>query len=332
MPGSSNRRWLKGLLVLCALVAIVWTAGWFGLRFWLDNRTETALANLRANNILVDCAPRAFGGFPFAMRLRCPQLVVDDNVHDYDLTVEGASGALSIFSPSRLVKEFAAPFNGRFGGFDVDANWQSLVMTTDLAAGGFDHLLAEGAAMTITTAAGTAAFASSQLRARPTAEGHLELAGRMKDVQIDPAQAVALPAIDTRFNLMLPEATRSLLQARQPFVKWLRETGEIDIRHLVISVQSGGQVALAGQLKVDASGAVSGDVTLGMADIEGFSRFVAEAAPELAPTLAGIAQGVSAIGQPAVLGDQEFSAIPIRIERGKVRVGFFEVGRLPPLW
>lgn len=332
MASSSPHRWLKGLVLVLVLLALAWSAAWFGLRTWIDGRAEAALAALQSRGIAVTCPRRAYSGFPFAIDAACPKFAVIDKAHDFELSAEAARAGLSVFSPTVLKNEIASPFAGRLGKLHVNATWQRLAANTRLATDGFETLQIVGNEVDIRTELGSLSFASGDVRARPVNQGDLEIAGFFNALAISDELGSTLPQANAKLNAVLFAAHQKVLVQRVRPIRWLRENGKADIRHLVISVDGGGQFAVAGVLEAHNDGTVSGDVTVGMADVEAFSRFVAEAAPDLAPTLAGIAQGLAVLGQPATLGEQEFSAIPIKIDRSKVRVGFFEVGRLPPLW
>jgi hypothetical protein len=80
-----------------------------------------------------------------------------------------------------------------------------------------------------------------------------------------------------------------------------------------------------GDLSVDAEGILDGTITLRLAGAEGLGAFIARLPPQGQKAGNAVAGAMLAFGRPTELDGEPASELTVEIERGRAKVGMFEV-------
>src|ERR1700676_3628107 len=109
---SRRRRWLVFVpFFLVAILAALWTGGWF----YIAARAPGAIADWRAHEAsagrVFGCGTQSIGGFPFRIEVRCsdPSAELSDMAPPLALKAADALFAWQIYEPALVIGEFAGP-------------------------------------------------------------------------------------------------------------------------------------------------------------------------------------------------------------------------------
>src|ERR1700676_4017624 len=109
---SRRRRWLVFVpFFLVAILAALWTGGWF----YIAARAPGAIAEGRAREAVAGrvygCGTQSIAGFPFRIEVRCsdPSAELSDMAPPLALKAADALFAWQIYEPALVIGEFAGP-------------------------------------------------------------------------------------------------------------------------------------------------------------------------------------------------------------------------------
>jgi len=320
-------------LFMAALFGL-WFGGWFYAANWVDGKIATVLANLKQNDVTVECPQREMRGFPFRMGIYCQTLAIDDRVHGYQLQAGELRSVAQIYIPKENIIELDGPAKFSTGGFEIAADWQAMRTFFVATRGGFEGLSTHYRELSVDSAVGKFISKSGAVHLRPTpgAGGnsvHLDVAINLENLH--PVDGTSL-AVSLKLDAMLADGYSAFVTRRERPMVWMKNKGEIQIRSAVLSLPDGGRLALSGPMKINADGTLSGTIRIGMKNKDSLMRWISAVNPQFAPVILGLGQGMDMLGQQQVFGSEKLKAIEVQIDRGRVRVGFFEVGEIPPLF
>jgi hypothetical protein len=349
-------------------LAILWT----GLWFYAAAAADTAITGWRAREAragrIHDCATQTIGGFPFRIEVRCASPSIEAKGQGTALTFKAADllVAAQIYQPTLMIGEFSGPMTIAEGGQQPAyvANWtlgQSSVRGTPRAPErvslAFDNPVVERAGRS-----GTPMFkakrvelhgriAGGSIRKDPVIEFVLRTAGATAP-ELHPTLATGLDADIVGTLRGLADFSPKPWPVR--FKEMQARDGRIEIANAriqhgeVIAVSSGTlglteRGGLQGQMQTTV---VNLELLLKELDIEQMmSRGKVSAAIDsldrLVPGLGAIARkragpgivaGLGALGQRTVLEGKPAVSVPLRFVDGRIMLGPFPVGRVPPLF
>lgn len=307
-------------LAVAILAAIgLYTAGWYYLAGRLETAVAQTIADARTGGAEADCTRAQARGYPFRIGLFCDGVAYADRAAGISVTGTGLRSAAQIYQPSRIVGELdrlsvaLAP-----AGLAVDLS--DIRYSTRLADPLPDIVSVAGSGLVAAELSGEklAAASAAQAHMRPRGQD-LDLAGSVTALTLEPSTGAppGLPPIDGDWDVTLSDGVARLRQSAGS----LRGLST-EIR--VLTARSGAaSVGVSGPFAVDGDGLV--DATLTVA-VDGASELLAilnRAFPDMRPQLGQAEAILMAMG--------ESPRLPVAIAKGEIRMGFFTVGRIPPL-
>lgn len=305
-----------------AVVAAIglYTAGWFYAANRLESELAGAIAKARARGAETDCTHAQARGYPFRLGLFCDGVAYSDRQAGISLTGMGLRSAAQIYQPRRIVGELDTLRLDLHDGEGIRIELADIRYSTRLASPLPELLSVSGEAIKAAALSGeplaTARGAEAHMRPRGA---DLDLAGRFVGLtMVEGAGAPAgVPPLDGDIDLTVLDGV----------ARAIGHTGGLrglstEIRNLTINGGDSG-VTISGPFAVDAAGLVDANLTLSIRNPKALVAILSVALPEMRPQLA---QAEALIG---ALGDNP--QLPLAIAKGRVRMGFFTIGRIPPL-
>lgn len=311
-----SRRFIWLLAGIVAAIA-VYTGGWYWAAGKLEDETAKYLSRLHERGQQADCSNAEAKGYPFRLGLFCDAIAFADPKLGFSLSDAGLRSAAQIYQPAKVVGEldrlsgdFAAP------GGTIHANWQDIRFSTHLAKPFPALVSAQSGPVTVANADGQPLGAASDgiVHFRPNA-ADLDIAGQLNGVTATVGQG--LPPLTFSIDgtvangvALLQSPDRSLLGA-----------GAV-LRHLSVTAPDG-SMALSGTAAIDAEGLIDADLTIDLTNPAAIVRLASIVLPDWAPRLQQAEKLVS------LMGDNP--KVPVSIIKGEIKLGFFTIGRLPPI-
>jgi len=312
--GSRRFAWLA-IGIVAAIAA--YTGGWFWAAGKVETETARFLDTLRSRGQEADCANAQAKGYPFRLGLFCDGVAFADPRLGLALSGTGLRSAAQIYQPTKIVGELdhltgdlAAP------GGSVHVNWSDIRFSTHLAKPLPSILSAQSGSVTVADPDGQQLAAASDaiVHFRPRA-ADVDLAGRMNGVTV--AALASLPPVAAAIDATVLNGVALLLS---PDRSLRGASGEL--RDLSI-VAPDGSIAVTGKAAIDQDGLIDADLTVKLNNPPAIVRLISAALPDLAPRLQQAEKLVS------LMGDNP--TVPVTISKGEVRLGFFSIGRIPPI-
>jgi hypothetical protein len=278
--GVRARRSRLGLFlpyILLAILALVWSVGWFWIRGRAASEIDGWMAREAAAGRTWTCLDRALSGFPFRIELRCGSVTLERS--DGRFRLGPVTAVAQVYQPRLVIFESAGPFHvEQKGGLTGDASWSALQGSIHSTADGFSRasLVIDTPRIAVTGAEpGPIAVTGRhlELHARPApgrfeSEGAVDLSLRLTQAdvpQLDALTGSSDPA-DLALDATVTQATvlRTGPVARE-LDRWRQAGGVLDIASLSLAkgaqrVQARGSLGLdgahrpAGQLDLRAAG------------------------------------------------------------------------------
>jgi hypothetical protein len=331
--GSPNYR---RRLVLLAVFIVVLFGGYSGLWWYLADqlkaRSATMLSDLSLSSIDAQCEDLEVRGYPFRLGVYCNSVSAVDKRDRSSLTAGGFRSAAQIYKPNHIVSEVDGPVSvvaptGDSGELD----WQNLRTSTVFGLDG----LSRGSVQGTDTTAVVKLAASGQTVKLTTgnSEFHTRQSGADLDavIRIDEGNLAVEPGLDGFPGFSLEaDATFSdrawLLSGHLSAddMPWRDVSGSLN--GLLLHFDNGAEIRLSGPFSVDGRGLVSGKFDVNVQQIGKLLETFATVIPGQEETLrnaAGMLSGVRSGGDGIKL--------PLTIDRGRVSIAFFSLGRIPPL-
>jgi hypothetical protein len=337
-PSTARRRRFWPLLLASGLVvalAVAWTGLWFyaaaqakaEIAAWFERERQTGRQQ--------DCAALSVGGYPFRIEVRCAGASFElQEMPGYRLNLPSVLGMVQIYDPKLMISEFTQVERGSLA-FD------NLAVRDGAAAGGDPVFAAEHFDLHGRRAPGS-----------HSDEPAMETILKVKDAvagKIHPALARPTDADVTSVVHGLDGFSRKPLpdQLRQ----WQAHNGEVEITEA--RIRQDDIIAVGtGTVRLTARGGLDGNLRVTIVGIEkllkifDLERLMSEgqmgatlnALDQLMAGLGGIARRSAAPGLVAVLGQRgeldgkPATTLPVRFVDGRVFLGPFPVGEVPPLF
>jgi hypothetical protein len=367
---ARRRRWPVVLpFSLMALLAVLWTGGWFAIAA----RAPDAIADWRAREAragrVYDCGTQSIAGFPFRIEVRCsdPSAQLSDMAPPLALKATAALFAWQVYTPALVIGEFSGPL-----GLGEPGKRPSFLVHWRLAQASIRASLAGVERVSIVSEGPTVDRADGGPNPGLFKADHVELHGRSVAGASagDPAADLALrlvaasaPALHPILAEPLDADVTGVLQgvaalAPKPwpvvFKQWQARGGSLTISKA--RVQQGDVIAVGeGALSLTPRGGLSGQLQVTVVELAkvlqelGINQMAShgdigsafDALDKMMPGLGAIARqnagpgivaGLGAIGQSTTLEGKPAVTVPLRFDDGEVLLGPFRIGRVPPLF
>ncbi|MCO5161758.1 MAG: DUF2125 domain-containing protein [Mesorhizobium sp.] len=304
-----------------AIVAAIglYTAGWFYLAGQLEAKVAAALGKARDRGAEADCTKAQARGYPFRIGLFCDGVAYADREVGVSLSGTGLRSAAQVYQPSRLVGELdRLSIDLARAGLELDLS--DIRYSARLAQPLPDLVSVSGSGLSAAELSGArlAAAAAGQAHMRPRGPD-LDLAGSVSQLRLEAASGAPpdLPALDGEWDVTLKDGV-TLVRSTPRSLRGLSS----EIRNM--TVKSGtASIGISGPFAVDQAGLVDATLTIAIADPAELISILRRAFPDMRPQLG---QAEAVLG---ALGDTP--QLPLTISKGEVRMGFFSVGRIPPV-
>ncbi|MCC2111019.1 MAG: DUF2125 domain-containing protein [Hyphomicrobiales bacterium] len=333
-------RKLTLLVGVLLVAAAVWTYFWFDIAGRAEAELELQLARAADEGMVVECAERSFGGFPFRLELDCtkPHFDLDGNGGTYAMG-ERLRVVSMVWAPFKIVAVLDGPAVARTPETvePVRAEWSSARASAEFSSESLDRLSVEFADLRL----GPGSTAAAQIipnitmklfeaHGRPVPDDptgtDLDFAGRAVDLDIIAADGHTVPLMSLDLDTTIRKALPVLLSPAQTAEKlksWQVAGGRLEIHRFRGAL---GDTALAdgsGTLATDATGRLEGRIEARMAGIERL----------LAPAGGAIAQlGPMILGPETELEGRRARSVVVKFKEGRVQIGPLGIGDLPPLY
>jgi len=367
-PRRRRRLW-TALIALVVVIAAIWTGVWFYAASRAEAAIAGWRAREAKSSRNYECAQQTIGGFPFRIEVRCINPSAELRGHDRPLLLKGAGLVVQVqlYRPTVLLIEFSGPMAvaevGQPPAYAV--NWslgRSSVHGTprnpQRGSLRYDDVTAQrsgdGGGTTVFTAKRVeldARMAEGSAASNPVIEVMLRVVA---------AAAPELPAVAAvPVNAAIDLTLRGLADfAPKPIRARLRELqargGRIEVTKA--RLQQGDVVAAgSGVLGLTERGNLDGQLQLTVVNIaqllksldlesivsQGKVGATIDRLDRLIPGLGkiarknaapGIAAGLDVIGTRTTLEGMPAVTLPLRFDDGRVLLGPFPVGRVPPLF
>ncbi|MDD9911299.1 MAG: DUF2125 domain-containing protein [Ahrensia sp.] len=327
---------MKVLYGLVATLALLWTAGWFGLSYWVDAQLDRVIDVQRQNGMTIACSDRSMRGFPFYLGPACDSLSIEGA--DGSTVISGAvRSSVSLTAPGEAMLELDGPVQVQSGATTLLADWNSLSAFIDATFdGGFDLASFAVADLKVQSNAAQVSAVSGHGDVKPTTPGDanprrdLTLALALKGLSTEISETTTSP-VDLDINATLDDAYRDLVERRLPWQLALADGASADIQQIRLVVPGEGVLSLAGPLQIGADGLVSGTVSVGLSNPQTLQNWALSVSPALEQSFALLAQSVAGMGVERNVLGMQLRAIDLTIDRGAVRLGFIKLIDLPPV-
>lgn len=325
-------RRLAATLIIVAMLAGGWSAGWFWLAGWADRNASSVLNEIAQRGVEVECQDRSIVGFPFAMRVACTRTDVAERSTGTSASLGTVTGGASVFAPmiARIDMDSPAHVESPHLERPADISWRDAAIDIGIGLNGprdvsFDtaQFSAELALPNLPDPALSAVRAAGTLA--PSEDGGTDAAFTFTDLAIS-ADGATFPPISGTASGHISVPPRALLAGRAGIA------APITARAIEIALDSrGARFKAQGEISVDRNGILDGSITLRIAGIEALPTFIAALPPQLQMHGNAIVGALFAFGRPTEMDGEPASELTVQITRGEARIGLLEFGlpRLP---
>lgn len=304
-----------------AIVAAIglYTAGWFYAAQRLETAVVQAIGDARGRGAEADCTKAQARGYPFRIGLFCDGIAYSDRRSGIAVSGTGLRSAAQIYQPTRIVGELDRISIGLArAGLELDLS--DIRYSTHFASPLPEILSVAGTGLSAAQIAGDklAAAAEAQIHMRPRGPD-IDFAGTVSALRIEPSTGIPpnLPPIDGEWDLTVNDAIARLRHGSDS----LRGIAG-EIRALTARSGTAG-IGLSGPVSVDQDGLVDATLTVAISDPAALVAILRKAFPGMRPQLGQAEVLLTAMGDSPQL--------PLSISKGEMRMGFFSIGRIPPL-
>ncbi len=318
----------------------VWFIGWFVLASVIDGKIGEALTNLKTQGVDVICDRRSIKGFPFRIGLHCDGVRVGSSKGQFQGQIGALRTTAILYDPGTMIAEMDSPFKLSTAAGDLTAKWKRMRFFADAKlSGGFDLLSLNYAMVQLRSPMlGLLVYEGAlHLRPSPKIDGvpetdkALDIAGNANGISSNLPNRVTIPPLNFSFDGMVNQAYSKLVLQRLPLAQFLQDGVTMTIRSSLISVGHGGQLALAGKLELHQDKTLSGTMRIGVAEPKAVAAWASKIDPNLHQMVALLGQSVAGMGKKTKFGKVELQSITIQLDHGTARLGFIQLGKIPPL-
>jgi len=320
-----RKRWSSRLAVLVAVLFAAYSAAWFYAASRLERFASDQIAGLNRTGRNADCAEPTAKGFPLGMSFSCDSVRFDDPGQQVSLSAAAFSAGIQAYDPFQLVARLDSPAAlSAPGAGELSFDWQQLAASVRLAT---DFPDAADASIDKLSAGRRTGGSGASLVKADHAEAHMSKAGadlvlaaRLSGAALDPqlTKGAALPPFGAEVDVTIKDG-----------VAWAR-SGARDLRGqsgtiktLALSTGETSGLAVAGTFAVGEDGLLDADLTVTVRNPKALGEQLATAFPRDADRFRTAMSGLAMMGDNATL--------PLKVTRGKARLGFLPLPDVPPL-
>lgn len=324
--GSGYSRRIILLALGIVVVVIGYTYGWNYAADRLVAEANARVAALNASGRRANCENAEARGYPFRIGLFCRSIMYVDAPSGVAVRAGPFRSAAQVYQPQRVVGELDGPAIIEFPGINAqEVSWEEMRASSRLASPRPDIVSVEASKIAIgpdSAPAGQRPAASAdraEFHIRPAGTGS-DVAWRFERLSLDPdlLGQGTLPLISGEADLHFPVDPVPAFSGRG-----LRGLATV-VNSMVIRTAGNETAArVEGPFSIDEAGLIDAELSLSVENPQVFAQIMAELFP------AARDQIRLAVAGAAMLGDNP--SLPMRISKGRVSIGFLNLGTLPPL-
>lgn len=328
MPSSdaTTPNYSRRIILLAVFIVVLfggYSLGWFYVADRVREKIDTIVANLDKAGIAVDCANAEVRGYPFRIGVFCDDLDYGDERRGVFATAGSLRSAAQIYQPMHAVAELDPPLRLTVPGVvPLWLDWDNLRSSVRIATPLPERLSVEVEGMSGQTdpqddSETVSLFSAGNAQAHVRPNGaDLDVAFSFSELEIDPEAVAgrALPVMAGSGDATVKEGLAALRSPRPGL-----RGRSFDIRSLDLSSGTAG-ISVSGPVSVDANGLVDATLTIRVRDPKTAATLLATAFPEQKDNIQAGFAGLAVLG-----GD---AALPLRIDKGKMTLGFIPLGRI----
>lgn len=321
MARSSRALRFKLMFAFLILLVVGWSVMWFVAATIVDRRVETSLMAANRAGVVAECTDRSVTGFPFRIEVRC-----GSGTHAVTGNGEGKIGGLVVaalvYDPNEVIAEIRSPAEVNAAGMpSITAAWDLARASAqlDFSAGALDLFHAEirGADIRVGDLPMTMREVDADLRRDPMDPGALGFALSVAEAALDGiADAVNLEVRGTM------QAGAPLLTGRPEALLAALAEGRAPVTLERLMVENGPlQVAANGNLVLNASGLLSGMLTVAIAGDEeatSLGMLTSDTAEGVATFVTNLLKSTP---QTTTIDGRPAKELTFRFDEGRIRVG-----------
>lgn len=316
--------WL-GVAVVAAIA--LYTAGWFYAADRLASELRSTLAEIgRDGGNRAVCEEPDIRGYPFRIGVFCNATYVERASAGFSMSTGAFRSAAHIYAPRQAIAEADSPARLLLPGLvPLDLTWGGLRASARLAWPLPERLSVEATRLSaiadMPNVSGPLAFTAERAEVHLRPDGaDLDVALRFSD--FEPGQLLLRQGTLPPLSGLADIAVRNGVELLRSGANDLRGTS-FEIRKVEVRTREATLLTVAGTASVDNGGLLDADLILETSDAAALARAVTTAFPEEGPSLASAITALSALGPNPRL--------PLAIRKGQARLGFIDLGMVPPL-
>ena len=338
MSKSSNKSMFShgmakwGLVM--GLLFVVWFGGWFVLANFADGKIGETIGMMKGHGIDLGCDNRQIKGFPFRIGVNCDQVNISSAGDAFQLKGGALRTTAILYAPGEMIAELDGPYKVWPGGVEISANWEMMRLFVDANfSGGFERVSLNYSKVEVKTKLARLAIGEGGLHLRPTPgeETSLDIAGNADDLTALVEPFLQVPKASLSADIMLKDGYSKLVLERRPLLQVMRDGMSINLRSANLRVPEGGRLVFSGPLEMHPDGTFSGEIRIGVANVNSLVAWAEKIDPQLQQIVAGIGQAVAGMGKKIKFGNEELSSISVQIKHGVVQSGFIQLAKIPPI-
>jgi hypothetical protein len=320
-PKRFRRRFIR-LAVFIVVLFGGYSIGWSFLANWLETRAAEAIARLNNGETSAECSNPTARGYPFRIGLYCDRVAFARPGRGVGMTAGAFRSAAQVYDPLRLVGELDGPMTVEAPGVGaIQLGWEALRASARLWRPLPERVSVEGRKLAAGRSPETPMVMAEAFEGHMRSNGaDIDLAGSMSGVTIDPSllKGRTLPPLAGRSDFTLNDGARMILER----ARTLRGSS-FTIRELSLSAGTDASVSLSGTAAIAENGLLDADLVVKLKSPGELLQIATDALPEASQQIATASGVVSALGPEPTL--------PLKIVKGRIRMGFFTLGEIPPL-
>ncbi|TAN14451.1 MAG: DUF2125 domain-containing protein [Rhizobiaceae bacterium] len=314
------------LPVTLLVVAGLLTGGWYFAAHLARLRGQAIITQLNAAGKTLDCRNATITGFPIKFGVDCRSVGYEDRKQGISLASGRTHAVIALYSPFRMNVALNGPASIEAEDTrPLALDWEKLDAQLSLGLNDVTGIAVEGKALAIEKgtkpAVGSVLFqlGAANIAAEPSA-GDLDLAFTLSNLTFGPAWPVlrGLHPIDATGNIRAFNGAGLL----QTGLQSLRNR-QFAINALKVEPGPDSSAAVTGNISFDENGLADGRLLVALHDVKALSAILAQAFPREASKIE------PAFAMLGTLGNDQ--TLPVDIRKGRISLGFFKIGRLPPV-
>ncbi|MBN9432728.1 MAG: DUF2125 domain-containing protein [Bosea sp.] len=331
-----GRRRFRIVIGVVVALALIWTAGWFGLSHYLGGKIDALEARAAAEGATLSCGGRSIGGFPFRIDVTCMPVAAACPAEEVSVDLAGFEALGLVYNPGHALFAAKGPMTVKGpGGASLDANWTSLQSSLRLGFSGLKRysLVADGldariAAPSRMTGAVPLSAEHAEFHVMPEGGGLMDVALSVTRLTAAPPGRPSLPAIDADIAAAVPEVLARSRNGEDAAAAWVASGQPIRIDRMLTTI-GGASADITGTLAPGADGLLNGKLTVRLDQLEKLPEVIDSLKPGSGDKARQMIGLVSALLRPVTVDGRTWREASVTINSGRASMGFIPLGTLP---